>query len=493
VADGPLSAGNEAAAADGDADRAAAGPVRGARRDFRLYWLAGAADLLGSHASGLVLPLLVLALGGSPLTAGVLGTAAALGQVALGPVAGVYADRWSRRALMVGAALVAGTAMGAVAIAVATDSASLPVLFVAAVVEGLAAAVYAAAAAGAVRAVLPAAEPERAVGALRAREQGAQLVGPSFGGALYQLAAWAPFLADAVSYLIAAGCVRAIGADLRPRRSEVDGGGPAPERPSFRAEFGAGLRFVWGQPLLRFVGLWAAGVNVIFGALYFHVVLVARLRGASAASIGLILTLAGAAGLVGALVAPRLLAVIRPRTLVVAASWLMAGIVALLALTTTTWVYGLLLGLVFAVSPALSIVFQSRAIMLTPDGLQARVGTALGTVGEGAGVAAPLLAGLLVGAFSPATVALLFGAALAGLALYATANVRHLRPTPAELAAASPAPDTPMASADPADPAAVPAGPTGPASPATPVASGDPASPAAVPAEQLAEREPAAG
>ncbi len=452
------------AAPDVPAAAGAGGAER--RRDFRLYWLAGAADLLGSHASGLVLPLLVLALGGSPLTAGVLGTVAALGRVVLEPIAGVYADRWSRRALMIGAALVAGAAMGTVAIGVATGAVSLPLLFGAALVEGLAAAVYAAAAAGAIRAVLPLAEPERAVGALRAREQGAQLVGPGFGGALYQLASWAPFLADALSYLIAAGCVRAIGADLRPERSEVDGAA----RPSFRTEFGAGLRFVWGQPLLRFVGLWAAGVNVIFGALYFHVVLVARLRGASAVSIGLILTLAGAAGLVGALLAPRLLAVIRPRTLVIAASWLMAGIVALLALTTTTWMYGLLLGLVFAVSPALSIVFQSRAIMLTPDGLQARVGTALGTLGEGAGVAAPLLAGLLVGAFAPATVAVLFGAALAGLALYATANVRHLRPTPAELAAAA---------ANPAD---------GPAEPAeAPGAPGEP-----VPAE-AAVREPAAG
>jgi predicted MFS family arabinose efflux permease len=408
------------------------------RRDFRLYWLAGAADLLGSHASGLVLPLLVLALGGSPLTAGVLGTVAAVGKVAVEPIAGVYADRVSRRALMIGAALVAGAALGTIALTVAVGAVSLPVLFGAALIDGIASAVYGAAAAGAIRAVLPTDDPERAVGALRAREQGAQLVGPSFGGVLYQLAGWAPFLADAVSYLVAAGCVRAIRADLRPERpqpSEVDSAG----RPSFRAEFAAGLRFVWRQPLLRFVGLWAAGVNVIFGALYFHVVLVARLRGASAGSIGLILTLAGGAGLVGALLAPRVLGLIRARTLVIVASWLMAGIVALLALTSTTWVYGLLLGLVFLVSPALSIVFQSRVIMVTPDGLQARVGTALGTLGEGAGVAAPLLAGLLVGAFSPATDALLFGVALAGLALYAGANVRHLSTAAAAVSEPEPA------------------------------------------------------
>ncbi|MEU4746953.1 MFS transporter, partial [Actinosynnema sp. NPDC023658] len=124
------------------------------QRDFRLFWLGGAAALLGSHASALVLPVLVLLLGGSPVTAGVLGTVVGLAEVLTSPAAGVYADRVPRRPMMVLSALVAACAATVIALVVLTGRASLPVLFAAGVVEGAATACYAAAASGAIRAIL---------------------------------------------------------------------------------------------------------------------------------------------------------------------------------------------------------------------------------------------------------------------------------------------------------------------------------------------------
>lgn len=133
-----------------------------------------------SQASGLALPILVLGVGGSALAAGVLGTVAALADAVLAPFAGVVADRHSRRSMLVVSALVAGCAMGAVAAGVVTHAASLTLLCCAAVVEGAATAGYAAAAAGAIKPVLPAERPERALGALQSREQAARLAGPGW-------------------------------------------------------------------------------------------------------------------------------------------------------------------------------------------------------------------------------------------------------------------------------------------------------------------------
>lgn len=48
-------------------------------RDFWLYWSAGTSDALGTQASGLVLPLLLLGLGSSPGTVGVLASVSAVG------------------------------------------------------------------------------------------------------------------------------------------------------------------------------------------------------------------------------------------------------------------------------------------------------------------------------------------------------------------------------------------------------------------------------
>ncbi|APU15562.1 MULTISPECIES: MFS transporter [Actinoalloteichus] len=391
------------------------------RHDFRLFWIGGAANLLGSHASALVLPILVLAVGGTPMTAGLVGTAGGLVEVLFRPIAGVYADRGSRRRLMAVAALVAAAAMGAIAIGAATGTASLPLLLIAAVVEGLAAACYAAAASGGIKAVLPAESPESALGALQAREQGARLAGPGIGGALYQLAAWVPFLVDALSYLVAALCARGMRSELRADR---DPSTPPDVRRGFRREFGSGLRFLWSRPFLRFVSLWAAGLNLIVGALYFQVILHARIDGWSAAVLGLVLSVAGAAGLAGALTAPMVLRRFRPSLLVVVVSWVIAAVVLAFAVVSSAVGVGVLLALVSFLTPALSIVFQSKAIMMTPDRLQGRVGTAIGTLGEGTAALAPLLAGALVTVLSPAQNAVVLAAGLVLLALYATVSVR---------------------------------------------------------------------
>lgn len=399
-------------------------------RNFRLFWLSGAISRLGSHASGVALPILVLMVGGSPFVAGLLGTVGATIEVVATPVAGVYADRHPRRRLMAGSALLAAAAMAPIAISVARDAVSWPLLFSCVAVEGLATAVFAAAAAGSIRQILPA-DAETALGSLQAREQGAQLVGPGIGGLLYQVGASIPFFFDALSYLVSAVCIRSIRSELQPEQPEA---GPAPTS-SVSAEFAAGVRYVWSRPFLRFVGLWSGGVNLVLGALYLEVILVARLRGASTAMIGLLLSAAGVAGLIGALLAPRVLRRVPVKTLVISVSWAAAVVVLLMAVVPSTWAAGLVLAAVCFLTPALSIVFQSKAIMMTPDGLQGRVGTALGTLGEGTGAIAPVLAGFLVVALDPWAIAVLFAACLAVLACYAGLSMQKLSSD------SSPAPD----------------------------------------------------
>lgn len=385
-------------------------------RDFRLYWIAGAVDQIGSQASGIVFPLVTLAVTGSPAAAGLVGALALAGRLVTAPVAGVLADRLPRKRLMVGALLLAAAAMAVVLVAVAAGVPTLALLAGAAFVEGVAQAGYESAGAGAIRRVLPA-DDKKALARLEARNHAAQIAGPVLGGALYQLGRWVPFLVDVVSYVVAAGLVAAIRTDLTPDRQE---------RTSFLTDLRAGLRFVWRQPVLRFVTIWAAGINFVFGALIYHAILTAGRQGAPAASIGLLLTLASVGGLVGALGAPLVFSRVRPMTVVVFASWAMVALVVVMSQARQTWTYGLLFGLVFLLSPLLGVIFQSRAIELTPDAMQGRVATVMGTVGEVLQTPAPLLAGVLVAWQSPTVVALVFAAALAVLATYTTVNLRRL-------------------------------------------------------------------
>ncbi|WP_371680848.1 MFS transporter [Streptomyces sp. NBC_01276] len=387
------------------------------RRDFTLFWTAGAVDGLGTCASSLFLPLILLGAGHPAGLAGLVASVALVSGLVVSPVAGVYADRWPRKRMMYLAALAAAAAMGSVFVTVALGHVLLVHVLAAAVVEQAAGATYGAAASGTIRRLVPPEGYARAIGYLQARDQAVQIVGPTLGGVLFQLARWVPLLADAVSFLLVAALSKAIRTDLVPAPP-----GRTDPAPSFGRDLVAGLRFVCSEPFLRFVVVWTAGINALLGALYFHAVFASHARGASPSSIGLVLTLAGVGGLLGALAAPWLVRRLPAARIVTGASWVMVPTAAGLAFASRTWAYGLLLGGVSLIVPSVVVVLQTRAMLVTPDRLLARMGTVLGTAGQAVAALAPVTAGILVAAYGGRTVALGCAGAFAGLALYATAR-----------------------------------------------------------------------
>src|SRR3954453_8357787 len=81
------------------------------RRDF---WLLQGGQLLseaGSQSTAIAYPLLVLAVTGSPSKAGIVAFARVVPQALLGLFAGVAADRYDRRRVMIAADLVRAAAV----------------------------------------------------------------------------------------------------------------------------------------------------------------------------------------------------------------------------------------------------------------------------------------------------------------------------------------------------------------------------------------------
>lgn len=393
----------------------------GSARDFWLYWTAGTSDGLGTQVSGLVLPVFLLSAGYSPGGVGLFVAAAAVGGLAAGPVAAVLADRAARRPTMVWSAVVAGCAMGSFCAAVALGHPAVLQLAAAVAVERIATSCYAAAAGGTVAALTAPADYPRAVARLQAGDQGAAVLGPALAGALFQLARWLPFLADAVSYLVTAVCVGCIRADLTLADPVGDGSADRDE-PSWGRELGAGLRFVRRTPFLRFLLWWSVGVNALLAALYYLAVFTLAGHGHGSGPTGAVLAVSGAAGLLGALAAPRLARRFPAARIVVAGSWATVPVAAALAFTTGAWAFALLLGAVSLLVPSLAVVLQARAVRVTGPGLQARVGTVLGTASALAAAVVPAGVGLLADAAGTVGVGLACAALLALLALRTTAT-----------------------------------------------------------------------
>ncbi|MFJ4716576.1 MFS transporter [Streptomyces sp. NPDC088785] len=387
-------------------------PSRAADRDFRLFWWANAADALGTQASGVVLPLLLLSLGHSPQTAGLVAGLSAGAGLLLGPLAAVPADRGARKTIMVWSALVAALAMGSVALALVLGRLTLAHLLAAVLVERFATACHDAASRGTVVLLCPPDGQPRAVARLAAADQGAVVVGPALGGAAYQLLRALPFLADALSYAVAALCVRAMRTDLKAAAA-TDGQG-------LLREAAAGLRLVRGHPLLRLVLVWITLVNGVAVTLYYCVLFALERFGSGALPVGLVLAVTGAAGLTGSLAAPRAAARLGAARVLVAATWLLVPLTAALALADGPWTYGLLLGALSLLVPLPAIVLQSRALLATRPELQARAGAVLATASGAAAALAPALAGLLTEHAAAAAPALGCAAVLTLLAVHTT-------------------------------------------------------------------------
>ncbi|MEU2565179.1 MFS transporter [Streptomyces longispororuber] len=382
-------------------------------RDFRLFWWANAADALGTQASGVVLPLLLLSLGHSAQTAGLVAGLSLGAGILFGPLAAVPADRGARKPIMFWSAVVSAVALGSVALALALGHLTLPHLLGAVLVERFATACHEAASRGTVALVCPPDEQPRAVARLGAADQGALILGPALGGAAYQVSRALPFVADAVSYAVAACCVRAMRTDLKAPDSAPSGGG-------LLREAAAGLSLVRRQPLLRLVLVWITLVNGVAVALYYAAVFALERSGAGALPLGAVLAVSGAAGLAGSLAAPRAAERVGAARLLTAVTWLLVPLTAALATAAGPWAYGALLGAVCLLVPLPAVVLQARVLLVTEPALQARVGAVLATASGGAAALAPVLAGLLADQAGTAAPAVGCAALLALLAAHTT-------------------------------------------------------------------------
>src|SRR5580658_7503886 len=110
-------------------------------REYLRYRAGRVVSVLGSQLSGLALPLLVLALGGSPLQLGLLASCALIVKLGSQLPAGYLADRYGRRGLMINADLVRAVAYGSIPLAAALGRPAYPQLLVIAVIDGAGAAV----------------------------------------------------------------------------------------------------------------------------------------------------------------------------------------------------------------------------------------------------------------------------------------------------------------------------------------------------------------
>src|SRR5439155_1400637 len=205
-------------------------------RDFMILWTSQVLSTVGTRVSGIAYPLLVLALTQSPTQAGIVAFAQTLPFLLLFLPAGALVDRWDRRLVMLICEAGRGLALGSVAVAALLGSVTVAQLVIVAFVEGSLFVFFDLSEGAALPRLVHENQLPSAIAQNQARTQGADLVGQPLGGALFSVARAAPFLFDAVSYLVSLGTLLLI-------RTPLQGARPAAES-DLRREIAEGLRTV---------------------------------------------------------------------------------------------------------------------------------------------------------------------------------------------------------------------------------------------------------
>jgi len=116
--------------------------------------------------------------------------------------------------------------------------------------------------------------------------------------ALPDLGRGAPFIADALSYLVSAASLAKIKTAFRAA--------PAAQPGRLGAEIAEGLRWLWQQPLIRYMAFLTGSVNFVHAALPLLLIVLAKQRGASDVDIGIVFSIGGVGAIVGSLIGGRI-------------------------------------------------------------------------------------------------------------------------------------------------------------------------------------------
>jgi hypothetical protein len=396
-------------------------------RDFVLLQCGQLLSTFGSAMSAIAYPLLVLGLTGSAAEAGYVGAVQFAPLVLISPAAGVAADRFDRRRLMIASDVVGASAVGVLAATVLSGHATLWLILVVAFVDSSAAVVFRAGNSGAFRAVVPRAQLADAASVSMARMSVVRLAGPPAGGALFAVSRGLPFVADAISYAFSSLSLLLMRTRFQEERQRGES-----------TRFREGLVHFWSIPFLRTtIGMIAAS-NLVATGVPIAVIVLAHRRGLSSAAIGGFVALQGVTLLAGSVLSPLLRRLFPMRAILLSEFW-MALVYASFLVWPSVYVLAVAAALHAFWFPNTDSALTAYSYVLIPDRLLGRAMAASNALRASSTPLGPLVAGLLLSHASSRIAVLVLAAPVVVAALLGTLSsaTRNLPSLDAPVAAES--------------------------------------------------------
>jgi MFS family permease len=390
-------------------------------------WAGSIISGTGDEITLLALPWLVLQLTHSPFQLGIVAGLQNLPFLFFALIAGVYADRWDRRRIMLGADLLRFASLATIPVAALLGVLTLVQIYVAAFLAGTGRVWFDVAHYALLPGIVDKEQLVDANGKFQMTDGVSVFFGPSIGGFLIKLAGAASAIAvDAVSFLVSALAIFTLPA-LRAEHS--------PEERGWRAQLAGGFRYLVQQrPIFEnalalmamlFFMTMADAVFVFYAQHELHL---------DAALTGLVLAAAGVGPIVFGSLAPRIRRRLRTGQVMVLAAMLSGPLLAVLDLAVLVpKPIGIVLAAAsmavsFGMAALWNVATLSYRQAVIPSHLMSRVNSSLRFIAWGTMPIAAFTGGLLsqtIGVLWLIAIAAV-GLVLMGVALATLSEIRKL-------------------------------------------------------------------
>lgn len=361
---------------------------------FMRVWTGSSISAVGDQITYLALPWLVLQLTHSPAQLGIVVGLENLPFLLFTLIAGVYADRWDRRTIMLSCDLVRFVALATIPLAAVFHVLTMAQIYAVGFITGTSRVWFDVARYALLPGILAETQLVDGNSKLFASEGAANLIGPSLGGFLVKLFSAAnAIMADAFSFLVSAAAIFSLPS---LRASE------APAERGWRGQLAAGFRYLFGHRIILENALFLTAfllcqmmvqaVYVFYAQHELHL---------DAALTGIMFALAGTGPLIIGPLAPRIRRRFRMGRILVSVSfmaWMMMAILDVAPLfpkLVALVLVGLTGGLDYGLGTLWNVVTISYRQAVIPSQLMSRVNSTLRFISWGIIPLASVLGGLL--------------------------------------------------------------------------------------------------
>jgi MFS family permease len=339
--------------------------------------------------------------------------------VLLAPFAGVAADRWDRRRIMVMCDAGRALALGSIPLMAWLGALTLWQIVVAAAIEGALNVFFDPAETAALPRIVGRDRLASAMAQNSATYSICSLVGQPLGGLFFQLGRSIPFLADAISYTASVVSLLFIRTEFQAERVDTS--------LRLRDQIRQGFAWIWAEPLIRFLAFYNGAFWVVYSGNVLLIIVIARHQHASPAAIGLVTAAIGSGGILGAILVPWIRGRVRFGWTVVGGMAILGLIWSLYAVAPTPVALAAVAFVGSAVMSTYNTVQMAYRMVLIPDALQGRVNSLFRLIAFSGQPVSLLLTGFLletVGSTTTVVVGAAWFLLLAGVAALST-PVRH--------------------------------------------------------------------